>query len=50
MGYIRELGVKKTEAVDIISEVSLAAQEANQRAPTKPQISPGKIIFQYLFL
>jgi len=54
---IKELEVKETKADDIIKkavgqigEVTLKAQEANQRAATQPQISHSKIIFQYLFL
>jgi len=46
---IKELRVKKTETDDIIkkavgqiTEVSLKAQEANQRAATETQSSPGK--------
>jgi len=52
---IKKLGGKKTEAGDIIkraveqiSDIPIKAQKANQRASTKPQILPGKIIFQYL--
>jgi len=45
---IKVLGVKKTEAdniikkaVEQISDIPIKAQEANQRASTKPQILPG---------
>jgi len=52
----KKLRVNRTEAdnitkraVEQISEVPLKAQDANQRASTKPQISPGRIIFQYSY-
>jgi len=52
-----ELRVNRREADDIIkraveqiSKVPLKAQDINQRASPKPQISPGRIILQYLFL
>jgi len=46
----REVDEITKRAVEQISEVPLKAQDANQRASTKPQISPGRMIFQYLFL
>jgi len=52
---IKKLVGKKTEADDIvkraveqISDMPIKAQKANQRASSKPQILPGRIIFQCL--
>jgi len=54
---IRKSGIKKTETDDIIkkavgqtTEVPLKAQEANQRAATETQSSPGKKHVTFLFL